>query len=119
MMAQIIKTSRLIHLTPCPAGFQGDAHSWDFEDARHIKLSPEPNGWVRIPLGNVGSAGMDRYVRTHQLQIVIQTMYQQGRDTHSEFAHSACQASSSGPVSSFTPPFPCRSPLHQSLWAAS
>lgn len=41
---------------------------------------------MRIPLGNVGSSGMDRYVRTHQLQIVIQTMYQQGRDTHSEFA---------------------------------
>lgn len=60
----------------------GDTHTWDFEDARHIKLSPEPNGWVRVPLGNVGSKGMDRYVRTHQLQVVVQTMYQQGRDTH-------------------------------------
>ena len=60
----------------------GDTHTWDFEDARHFKLSPEPNGWVRVPLGNIGSKGMDRYVRTHQLQIVVQTMYQQGRDTH-------------------------------------
>jgi hypothetical protein len=66
----------------CIAGQCVVSCRWDSEDVQHLKLSPEPSGWVRVPLGNVGSAGMDRYVRTHQLQLSVQTMYQQGRDTH-------------------------------------
>jgi anaphase-promoting complex subunit 10 len=53
----------------------------DLEPVRGIKVG-EVEGWLRIPLGNPERLGLQRYLRTHFLQISVSQMHQQGRDTH-------------------------------------
>lgn len=53
----------------------------DLEEIRVIEIE-QPIGWVRIPLGNPNGTGLQRYIRTWYIQIIISTMHQNGRDTH-------------------------------------
>ncbi|CAI5742291.1 unnamed protein product [Peronospora destructor] len=47
----------------------------------HVEHVAEPNGWISIPL-HTGEGSEQTPLRTFFLQIVIQAMHQNGRDTH-------------------------------------
>jgi anaphase-promoting complex subunit 10 len=67
-------TPRRVHLRA------GTTHN-DLEDVRTLELD-QPSGWVRVPVGDPNGKGLQRYLRTWYLQIVVSAMHQNGRDTH-------------------------------------
>lgn len=63
--------------TPRTVSVRAGTLHHDLEELRRVELS-SPTGWVRIPLGGAGSAG----VRTWYVQVVVHTMKANGRDMH-------------------------------------
>ena len=67
--------------TPRKLALRAGTTHHDLEEVRVLELD-RPSGWVRIPVGDPRGRGLQRYLRTWYLQIVIYSMHQNGRDTH-------------------------------------
>jgi len=67
--------------TPKKLSVRAGTTHHDLEEIRVLHLD-KPSGWVRIPVGNPAGKGINRYLRTWYIQVIIYFMHQNGRDTH-------------------------------------
>jgi anaphase-promoting complex subunit 10 len=67
--------------TPKKLSIRAGTTHHDLEEIRVLHLD-KPTGWVRIPVGNPTGKGINRYLRTWYIQVIIYFMHQNGRDTH-------------------------------------
>jgi anaphase-promoting complex subunit 10 len=67
--------------TPKKLSIRAGTTHHDLEEIRVLHLD-KPSGWVRIPVGNPLGKGINRYLRTWYIQVIIYFMHQNGRDTH-------------------------------------
>ena len=72
--------------TPKTVSLRAGSLHHDLEELRRFELpgapGPGPVGWVRVPLGDPAGKGVNRFLRTWYLQLIVMGMHANGRDLH-------------------------------------
>ena len=72
--------------TPKTVSLRAGSLHHDLEELRRFELpgapGPGPVGWVRVPLGDPAGKGVNRFLRTWYLQLMVMGMHANGRDLH-------------------------------------
>ncbi len=78
--------------TPKTVSLRAGSLHHDLEELRRFELPGAPPGvtgaplgpvgWVRVPLGDPAGKGVNRFLRTWYLQLMVTGMHANGRDLH-------------------------------------